>query len=106
MIRIRGQQGGPLQPRYFLLFFLSARAAAFIRATCMAEKPPAVVSQSLPGLAPHWVQGKDIGLTGRISGIEGLAFAIVQSGTLCLGIDTTVRSISFSGSAAGRRCIA
>jgi len=37
--------------QWFYLLALSLAAAAFIRATCRAENPPAVVAQSFPGLA-------------------------------------------------------
>jgi hypothetical protein len=64
-------------------------------------KSPEVVSQSRPGFAPHIGHGKDIALTGRISGIEALAFAIFQFRTHGWGIDTG--SLEASRSAPARR---
>lgn len=44
-------------------------AAAFILSTCTRENPPALVAQSLLGLAPQNGRHRDSGLTGRISGM-------------------------------------
>jgi hypothetical protein len=63
--------------RHLLWIFLSARAAALMRSRCTAEKPPEVLSQSWPGFAPHNGQSSEIGLMGRTSGMEELAFAML-----------------------------
>jgi hypothetical protein len=45
------------------------------------------------GFALHKRQGRDIALTGRTSGIDGLAFDVVQFGTRTWGMIRAVRGV-------------
>jgi hypothetical protein len=62
--------------RGFRLLATSFAVAALILARCISENPPELVEQSRLGFALQRGQVKEIGLTGKMSGIGILSFAI------------------------------